>query len=240
MAGGVNHIRAMHYDFKQKLNKIDSQQYRNLKVPEIDWKLNEAMYVFIKRIAQPRTDPSTGFEKDTRSTDDIRTLVINNKELDVTKLTDEIYAGNMPDDYLFHLKSRVEATKDECTDTVRVAIQKHVRDFENDMFVKSSFEWREINALFVGEKLNLYSDGTFSIEKLKMDYVKKPKYIHAAQDANGGKYKLLDGTELTGYQNCELPEDVHGEIVDLAVLITTGDLISDYQAKFSKIQLVNN
>jgi hypothetical protein len=34
--------REMHYDFKQKLNKIDSQKHRNLKVPEIDWKLNEA------------------------------------------------------------------------------------------------------------------------------------------------------------------------------------------------------
>ena len=44
--------REMHYDFKQKLNKIDSQKYRDLIVPEIDWKLNEAQEVFVKVIEE--------------------------------------------------------------------------------------------------------------------------------------------------------------------------------------------
>ena len=35
-------ISEMHYDFKKKLNKVDSEQNRNLLVPEIDWALNEA------------------------------------------------------------------------------------------------------------------------------------------------------------------------------------------------------
>jgi len=44
----------MHYDLKVKLNKVDSQQYRNLLIPEIDWALNEAQNIFIKNIAEPR------------------------------------------------------------------------------------------------------------------------------------------------------------------------------------------
>ena len=47
-------VRGMHYDVKQKLNKVDSQQYRNLRVPEIDWKLNEAYEIFVKSVAEPR------------------------------------------------------------------------------------------------------------------------------------------------------------------------------------------
>ncbi len=55
-------IKEMHYDFKQKLNKIDSQQYRNLRVPEIDWKINEAYEVFVKSIAEPRVNNHLGFD----------------------------------------------------------------------------------------------------------------------------------------------------------------------------------
>ena len=59
--------REMHYDFKQKLNKIDSQKYRNLLVPEIDWKLNEAQEVFVKIIAEPRLRSQLGFEINQRN-----------------------------------------------------------------------------------------------------------------------------------------------------------------------------
>ena len=47
-------VKDMHYDFKTKLNKLDSNLYRNLQIPEIDRKLNEAMFIFIKSIAEPR------------------------------------------------------------------------------------------------------------------------------------------------------------------------------------------
>ena len=46
-------IQDMHYDFKKKLNKIDSQQNRNLLIPEIDWTLNEAQELFVKITAFP-------------------------------------------------------------------------------------------------------------------------------------------------------------------------------------------
>ena len=50
-------IEDMHYDFKQKINKIDSQKYRNLRIPEIDWKLNEAQEIFIKTVFLGPTSP---------------------------------------------------------------------------------------------------------------------------------------------------------------------------------------
>ena len=36
-------IKNMHYDFRVKLNRIDSAAYRDLKIPEVDRKLNEAI-----------------------------------------------------------------------------------------------------------------------------------------------------------------------------------------------------
>jgi hypothetical protein len=47
-------IKEMHYDFKRKFNKVDSQKNRNILVPEIDLYLNEAEEIFVKLIAEPR------------------------------------------------------------------------------------------------------------------------------------------------------------------------------------------
>ena len=62
-------IKEMHYDFKKKLNKIDSQQYKNLLVPEIDWTLNEAAEIFVKDIIK------AGIENGQTSIDDVRALI---------------------------------------------------------------------------------------------------------------------------------------------------------------------
>jgi len=94
-------IKEMHYDFKKKLNKVDSQQYKNLLVPEIDWTLNEAQELFVKMVAKPRTKSYTGFELNQRTIDDIRTLVKDNQCFSVT--------GNtvaLPSDYWNLVKAK--------------------------------------------------------------------------------------------------------------------------------------
>ena len=63
--------------------------------------------------------------------------------------------------------------------------------------------------------------------------------MHNAEDFRGGSYELLSGQVLTGFVNCELPEQTHREIVDIAVLLVTGQLSSDYQAKVAKLNLNN-
>ena len=97
-------IKNMHYDVKVKLNKLDSQQYRNLLVPEIDWALNESQGIFIKMIAEPRKVKMLfdfGFEKNQRNIDDIRTLVKNNTSVFTVKIDDNEYYIDLPEDYQF-------------------------------------------------------------------------------------------------------------------------------------------
>ena len=95
-------IKSMHYDFKRKLNKIDSQQYRNLQVPEIDWILNEAISVFIDIIAKNRV-PSLykGFEHTLKNTDDIRTMVVTDHSSVFSDNGDGTYDVTLPDNYLY-------------------------------------------------------------------------------------------------------------------------------------------
>lgn len=233
----ANTVRNMHYDFKQKLNKIDSQKNRNFQVPEIDWKLNEALSIFIKQNAEPRYNQVAGFETSQRSTDSIRPLIIENFELIATLLSTTSYKVTLPIDYMMHISSFGQCKKGNCTRLIRTNPVQH--GDKEDTFHSSSFEWNDLNKMFSGNNIVIKTDGTFVVEKVFLSYIKLPKYVHTAIDFIGGTYSLPDGTVLTGYQECELPVDTLSEIVDIAVLITTGDLLSSYQLKQSKIQITN-
>jgi hypothetical protein len=236
--------REMHYDFKMKLNKVDSQKYKNLLVPEIDWKLNEAVEVFVKMIAEPRYKNSDqGFESSQRSIDDIRTIVVDqnlSNSLIPTQFDSASYVVVLPSDYWFKVAAKVYATKGECEmQLLSTHPVQHDDESEVSPFNRSNFEWRDVNIRFFGDNIRIFTDSTFTINRLVLDYIKRPRKINNAQDANGGQYRDLEtGLILTGTQSCDLPIGTHRDIVDLAVLITTGDLqIPDYQIKQNKLTL---
>lgn len=228
----------MHYDFKKKLNKIDSQQNRNLRVPEVDWSLNEAQELYVKMIAHPRASRHLGFEVNQRTIDDIRTLVVEGHCIPVSN-----NSLPLPEDYLHFIKARASISKGACKNIKSnpIYIRRHNEAFEDSVFDVSSFEWRDVNAVFHGDKIKLYDDGTFEINELCMDYIKTFKYMHNAEDFGSGTYKLPSGVTLSGTQDSELPEHTHREIVDLAVLIASGELqltsFQFHQAKSSMNQL---
>lgn len=231
----------MHYDVKMKLNKIDTQQYKNLLIPEIDWKLNEGMELFVKMVASPRLKNSLGFETSQRSIDDIRPLVVTPDTDPSACIT---VVGNnvtLPSDYWHFIKADVIMSKGECKDVkARFYPRQHDDEFEESPFDKSNFEWRTVNGVFNENGVKLYTDGTFNISSFCLSYLKKLTYIHNAKDFRGTQYRLPSGTLLTGSVNCELPEHTHREIVDIAVLLITGELqMPDYQIKLNKLNLNN-
>lgn len=229
-------IKDMHYDFKKKLNKVDSQQNRNLLIPEIDWALNEAQELFVKMIAQPRLKSYLGFEMNQRNIDDIRTVVVRNNCLDITN-----NIATLPEDYWHYIKGQVTMTKNGCSvKSKHFKIRQHDDEFEESSFDNSNFEWRTVNGLFFEEGIQLFDDGTFVNEQLCIDYIKKLDYIHNAEDFRAGGYKLPSGTLLTGSLSSILPPHTHREIVDIAVLVVTGEIQgADYQIKMNKLNLNN-
>lgn len=233
-------IKEMQYDIKFKLNKIDSEQYKNFRIPELDWAINEAEEIFVKSIAEPRTSNYLGFEINQRTIDDIRTIVVNDATIVPIKINNETYKVNLPQDYMFYISANVIISKEKCADrTARAILRQHDDRFEASPFDTSSFEWKEVNIRFYEDGIKLFTDGTFEIKEVKLNYIRKRKYIHNAQDfLPTGSYKLPSGTLLTGSQDCELPEHTHREIVDIAVLILANNLDSpNYQLKQAKINL---
>ena len=233
-------IEEMHYDFKKKFNKIDSNQNRNLLVPEIDWVLNEAQNVFIDIVAEPRGRSFLGFERTQKNIDDIKALVVNDQSL-TSFVPKEDNIIKLPSDYRYFIRGQAIVSKGSCSNVrARVHIQQHDDEFEISPFDKSSFEWREVNGLFTQEGLKLYTDGTFTIKGMLLSYIRKPLFMHNAKDFRGGKYRTPSGKLLEGKQDCELSEQCCREIVDIAVAISAGEIqAADYQIKYGKLGLNN-
>ena len=231
-------IKEMHYDLDIKLNKVDSAQYKHLKVPEKDWILNEAILLYTKNIAQPRFSQVTGFELNQRNIDDIRTLVIDNKPLPLVSNADGTYYVELPQDYLFYVASKVDLKKGKCLKhEIRCTVRSHGDVFQASPFDNSSFEWEDINITFYEKGIKIYTDKSFQIQNFLLDYVKKPRVVHNAEDFSPQGYRNLKGELLVGTSDCDLPEHTHSEIVDLAVLMITGDLANNYQIKKDKINI---
>lgn len=215
-------IKEMHYDFKTKLNKIDSSGNRNLTVPEIDHLLNLALELFVENIAFPRKSGLNikGFEKGTRNIEEIRPLV---KTTSFTKSGDYFL---IPDSYWFYVKSEAICSKSNCSNiSITPTVRQHDDDFQNDVFNKSSFEWRELNITFDQNGIKPYIND-FSVDTLNVTFIEKHPYLHNAEDYTGGTYTKLDGTILTGTQDCLLIDSTHKYIVDIAVLIASQNLNS--------------
>lgn len=238
-------VKEMHYDFQQKLNKMDSQQYRNLRVPEIDWYLNEAQLLYLKMIANPKMRPMIDFNQ--RSIDDINNMIVH-KEVSVTHLGYNRYSydlSNLDPKFLYYVNGEVLINNNVCEDDkiAKVFIMKHSELFKNNDFYKSSYDWREVAAVFEDEKYIVFfndgdavSNGTFDIKMFFVDYIKYPLFIFY------GGYNTLDGllSATDTAQDCELSSHIHPDIVDIAVMLASGNLqLPDYQIKLNKIQLNN-
>lgn len=224
--------REMHYDFKRKFNKIDSQKNRNLLVPEIDWLLNEAAELFVKKVAQPKSSTNLGFETSQRVIDDIKSIVKTGSWIDI-----ENNILPLPVDYLYFVRGRALLSKKPCPDIQAVLYIREHRDiFEESDFYNSSYEWREINGIFTQDGIQLFTDNTFIIKQVKLSYIRKWPYFHNAQDFPGGSYTDLKGNVLTGTVPCDLPEHVHREIVDIAVMLASSEVpTSDLSVKAGKL-----
>ncbi len=231
-------IKNMHYDFKQKLNKIDSNAYVNLQIPEIDRKLNEAQLLYVLLIAEPRIKNQLGFETSQRSIDDILPVVKDSSILSLSGVSvDGAALYPLPLDYMFYLSTNLLtlSTQTCATQKCTTNIIRHNDQNERRDFYKSDFDWRECNIMFTDGNIKLYIPEECHPNTFSISYIKKLEYIHNAEDFASGSYKLPGSTTpLTGFKDCSLPEHTHKEIVDLAVMLTTGDLEMPLAAQFKQ------
>ncbi len=217
-------VYEMLYDLDFKMSGVDNAQYRRFGHEEKFWLLNQAQDAFIKAVAFPHLDEHQAFENTQRTIDDIRNIVVPNLVLTATLFDKNrrIYSVNLPRNYRHHVSSQSLAVKSGCKKYLRNFPVRHGEMHEENAFSASDFEWEECNMSLVEKgKMLLYAKDDFDIRNVILNYVRRPVFIHAADRLPEEEFVLPGGERLTDFQNCELSEDTHQDIVNWAVLIAT-------------------
>ncbi len=209
-------IEEAHYNFKLQLNRLDSNNNRDLTVPEIDVLLNRAVGVFVKRIAEPREKALDGFEDTYRNLEDIRNLVVSGS---LTKADSNTF--ELPSDMMFLIDQDImaEVSNTSCNGSCIAVLRKHGDDFLTNVYKKSSIAWEILNLTLDATGLRTHQNNGDTVDSVTATYIKKPVFCHYASGYVGGTYTSLAGVVLTGEQDIDLGEHTHDEVINIAVTL---------------------
>ena len=210
---------------KQRINKLDSQDYDNIECWQIVEAFNKAQVEWIRRQLHGINMVKEGDEQSTRRKDDLQVL-LSTDNLAITD-KDIYYEGSLPTEYLQWKRVDVWANK-ECCDkrrmTVYLAEEGNLNQLLRDDAKKPNFEWAETFATLKGNKVNVYTDNTFEIERADLVYYRQPIKIQIQ-----GCVDPYTNVASTANVFCEFKDDIIELMIDEAVSILAGDIESTNQ-----------
>jgi hypothetical protein len=215
---------------KQRINKLDSQDYDNITCWQVVESFNKAQVEWVRRQLHGINIVKEGDEQSTRRKDDLQKLLI--KEPLATAKKEDYYAGLIPGDYLQWKRVDIFA-KQECCDkrrmNVYLAEEGNLNVLLRDKFKQPSFEWGETFATLIDDRVHLFTNNDFDIEEAYLTYYRQPRKIQitGCSDPYTG---ITSATEV----ECEFKDDIIELIIDEAVSILAGDIESGNQ--FSRTQ----
>jgi hypothetical protein len=237
-------VDSLLYKTDQKLNKLSSNSHQEIQKEDKILALNEAQIKLIKRkVTGQSTSYGIGLDGFRKRYEDLQNLVeeykdhsLDLKEVDTNIHQWEASLAALTPTYLFYIDSYVIADKGRCKDRlikVNPDLTKHadILLLLDNSHYKPSFEYQETFNTISLDKINIYTDGTFTPKKIYVSYLRYPKYI----DVEG--YINLDGNPSTK-QDCELEAHLEDELVDIAVqdLAQYTENVSAAQAAQFRIQ----
>jgi hypothetical protein len=215
---------------KQRLNKLDSQDYDNINCWQVVESFNKAQVEWTRRQLHGINVVKEGDEQSTRRKDDLQALLL--KEPLTTAKVGIYYEGAIPEDYLQWKRVDIYAQK-ECCDkrrmTVYLAEEGNLNQLLRDKSKQPNFEWAETFATLINNTVHLYTNDEFDVEDAFITYYRQPRKIQitGCSDPYTG---VISATEV----ECEFKDDIIELIIDEAVSIIAGDIESGNQ--FSRTQ----
>jgi hypothetical protein len=210
---------------KERLNKLDSQDYDNIECWQIVEAFNKAQVEWPRRQLHGINMVKEGDEQSTRRKDDLQVLL---ETYDLTVQPKDVYVeAQLPEDYLQWKRVDILACNDCCSDrrmTVYLAEEANVNQLLRDEHKKPSFEWSETFATLKGNNVNVYTNNDFSIDSASLVYYRQPTQIQILNCVNP-----YTGQESTQEVISEFKDDIVELIIDEAVSIIAGDIESGNQ-----------
>jgi hypothetical protein len=210
---------------KQRLNKLDSQDYDNIECWQIVEAFNKAQVEWARRQLHGINIVKEGDEGSTRRKDDLQVL-LSTQTLDLTN-KEYYYFGKLPIEYLQWKRVDVYAKKD-CCDKKRINVylaeEGNLNELLRDKAKQPSFEWGETFATLIGNTTHIYTNNEFEIESANLIYYRQPIKIQIQ-----GCVDPYTSLQSTINVECEFKDDIIEVIIDEAVSILAGDIESGNQ-----------
>ena len=210
---------------KQRINKLDSNDYDNIECWQIVESFNKAQVEWTRRQLHGINQVREGDEQSTRRKDDLQVL-LNTYSLPLVN-KEYYYAGSMPDEYLQWKRVDVYAKKDCCEKrrmTVYLAEEGNLNQLLRDVNKRPDFVWAETFATLKGDNVNIYTNNDFDVQSADLVYYRQPIKIQI-QGCVDPYTSVESQTEVL----CEFKDDIVELIIDEAVAILAGDIESGNQ-----------
>ena len=211
---------AIEIKVKQRLNKLDSQDYDNIQCWQIVEAFNKAQVEWVRRQLHGGNPYKEGDEQTNRRKDDLQALLISTPLSVVDR--DIFYQSNLPADYLQWKRVDVYANKGCCDKrrmTVYLGEEGNLNQLLRDKSKQPSFEWAETFATLINDTVHIYTNKEFEISSASIVYYRQPIKIQFINCSDP-----YTGQTSTADVSCELKDDIIELIIDEAVTIIAGDI----------------
>jgi len=210
---------------KQRLNKLDSQDFDNIECWQAVESFNKAQVEWCRRQLHGINITKEGDEQSTRRKDDLQVLLTTEELATVDKK--DFFSLPIPTDYLQWKRVDAFACKDCCEDrrmTIYLAEEGNLNQLLRDKAKKPSFEWAETFATLINNNIHVYTNDEFEISDASLTYYRQPRQIQV----QGCVDPYTNIESLTEVES-EFKDDIIELIIDEAVSILAGDIESGNQ-----------
>jgi hypothetical protein len=214
--------------YKQRLNKIASNDYDNIECWQIVETFNKAQIEWARRQIRGSNIFQDGDEESRRRIDDLQKLLI---ETPLSILDKGIYYESeleLPENYFEYKRVDVFA-KDECCEekrpmTVYLAEEDNRALLLRDEHMKPNFLWAETFSTLISNKIRIYTNNDFALSNASLTYYRFPRLI----EIEGCTDPYTTQVSVANIES-EFKDDIVELIIDEAVSILAGDYESGNQ-----------
>jgi hypothetical protein len=210
---------------KERLNKIDSQDYDNIECWTIVEAFNKAQVEWSRRQLHGINLVKEGDEQSTRRKDDLQILLRTHDLILANK--DYYYRAPLPLDYMQWKRVDAYAKKDCCNKrrmTIYLAEEGNLNQLLRDKSKQPNFEWSETFATLIDNTVHIYTNNDFDVESGDLVYYRQPVKIQIQ-----GCVDPYTGQASPVNVDSEFKDDIVELIIDEAAAILAGDIESGNQ-----------
>jgi len=214
--------RKLVYEFVRKVSALNTSPGVSYPIIDIVSILNEAWEIVFENNVRMA-------EIDRRAHNNLRQLEIKNQELELVKVSNDIYLAKYPENLYKRLNQYVVASCDQCEPKKIVPPILQSDDLNSsrkDTYRQANFYWEQLPVTESGEGLYIYTDGKMSIDKVYIDYYRKINYIQAPSLLECGDHQYEDYDQRLIVN--DVPFDVSStylarKVVQVAVVLASSD-----------------